>query len=142
MNYPRKNLIYLKQVYTFQSHQRKFKNPKSSLSLRRFIVHFLTTEETKSQIKAHLLCFANSYFYNYIISPRVLRQNCLLRNLRKKKDTIITKPDKGNRAAILDWKLYNNTIEEIISDTSKFEKLSEVPTLKQPSLGRFLCKLK
>ena len=40
MNYPRKDLIYLKQVYTFQS---KFENPKSSLPLKRFIVNFLTT---------------------------------------------------------------------------------------------------
>ena len=43
MNYPRKNLIYLKQVYTFQSNQIKFENPKSSLPLKRFIVRFLTT---------------------------------------------------------------------------------------------------
>ena len=43
MNYPRKNLNYLKQVYTFQSNQIKFENPKSSLPLKRFIVHFLTT---------------------------------------------------------------------------------------------------
>ena len=43
MNYPRKNLIYLKQVYTFQSNQIKFENPKSSLPLKRFTVHFLTT---------------------------------------------------------------------------------------------------
>ena len=43
MNYPRKNLIYLKQVYIFQSNQMKFENPKSSLPLKRFIVHFLTT---------------------------------------------------------------------------------------------------
>ena len=43
MNYPRKNLIYLKQAYTFQSNQIKFENPKSSLPLKRFIVHFLTT---------------------------------------------------------------------------------------------------
>ena len=43
MNYPRKNLIYLKQVYTFQSNQIKFENPKSSLPLKRFIIHFLTT---------------------------------------------------------------------------------------------------
>ena len=43
MNYTRKNLIYLKQVYTFQSNQIKFENPKSSLPLKRFIVHFLTT---------------------------------------------------------------------------------------------------
>ena len=40
MNYPRKNLIYLKQVYTFQSNQIKFGNPKSSLPLKRFTVHF------------------------------------------------------------------------------------------------------
>ena len=43
MNYPRKDLIYLRQVYTFQSNQIKFKNMKSSLPLKRFIVRFLTT---------------------------------------------------------------------------------------------------
>ena len=41
------------------------------------------------------------------------------------------KPDKENLAVISDWKLYNNAIEEIISDTSKFENLSEDPTLKR-----------
>ena len=52
-------------------------------------------------------------------------------------------PNKGNGVAILDQKLYNNAIEEIISDTSKFEKLNEDPTLKrEASLQRFLCKLK
>ena len=53
------------------------------------------------------------------------------------------KPDKGNGVVILDQKLYNNAIEEIISDTSKFEKLSEVSTLKrEASLQRLLRKLK
>ena len=35
---------------------------------------------------------------------------------------VITKPDKGNGVAILGLKLYNNAVEEIISDTSKFAK--------------------
>ena len=53
------------------------------------------------------------------------------------------KPDKGNGVVTLDQKLYNNTIEDIISDTSKFVKLSEDPTLKrEASLKRFLHKLK
>ena len=53
------------------------------------------------------------------------------------------KPDKGNRVVILDRKLYNNAIEEIISDTSKFEKLNEDPTLtRKTSLQPFLRKLK
>ena len=55
----------------------------------------------------------------------------------------MTKPDKGNGVVMLDWKLYNNAIEEIISDTFKFEKLNEDPTLKcDDSLQGFLRKLK
>ena len=56
---------------------------------------------------------------------------CILQNLGKNKDIIITKLDKGNGVVILDQKLYNNAIEEIISDTSKFENLNEDPTLKR-----------
>ena len=53
------------------------------------------------------------------------------------------KPDKGNGLVILDRKLYNNAIEEIISDSCKFQKLNEDPTLKrEASLQRFLRKLK
>ena len=49
------------------------------------------------------------------------------------------KNDKGNRVVILDRKLYNNIIQEIISDTSKFEKLNEDSTLKrETSLQRKL----
>ena len=66
-----------------------------------------------------------------------------MRNLRKNKDIVITKPNKGNGVVILDRKLYNNAIEEIISDSSKFEKLIEDPTLKrEASLQRFLRKLR
>ena len=73
----------------------------------------------------------------------MLRQHCVLRNLRKNKDIVITKPDKGNGVVILDQKLYNNAIEEMISDTSKFEKLNEDPTLKrEASLQQVLCNLK
>ena len=91
----------------------------------------------------HLSYLANSYFYNYKPSPRILCQHCVLRNLRKNKDIVITKPEKRNGVVILDRKLYNNAIEEIISDASKFKKLNEDPTLKRKvSLQRFLRKLK
>ena len=62
----------------------------------------LKSEETKSQIKGHLPYLANSYFYNYKPSPRILRQHRVLRNLKKNKDTFIAKPDKGNGVVILD----------------------------------------
>ena len=58
-------------------------------------------------------------------------------------DLFTTKSDKGNRVVILDQELYNNTMEEIISHSSKFEKLNEDSTLKREgSLQRFLRKLK
>ena len=103
----------------------------------------LKSEETKSQINAHLSYLANSYFYNYKPSPRILRQHRVLQHLRKNKDIVITKPSKGNGVLILDRKHYDDAIQEIISDTSKFEKLNEDPTLRcEASLQRFLRKLK
>ena len=56
---------------------------------------------------------------------------------------VITKPNKGNGVVILDRELSDNAIQKIISDTSKFEKLNEDPTLKrEASIQRFLRKLK
>ena len=67
----------------------------------------------------YLLYLANSYFYNCKLSPRILRHHRNLQNLRKNKDIVITKPNKGNGIVILYRKLYNNSIEEIISDISE-----------------------
>ena len=77
----------------------------------------------------HFSYLDNSYSYNYKPSTRILRQHRVLQNLRKNKDIIITKPNEGNGAVILDRKLYDNAIQEIISDTFKLEKLNEDATL-------------
>ena len=100
------------------------------------------SEETKSQIKLHFSYLADSYFYNCKSSPRILRQHRIFQDLRKNKDIVITNPDKGNGVVILDRKLYNNAIEEIISGTSKFQKLNEDETSKlEASQQSFLRKL-
>ena len=111
--------------------------------IHRSFINNLKSEETEIQIKSHLSYLANSYSYNYKPSRRILRQHGILQNLRKNGDIIITKLDKGNRVAILDRKRYSNAIQEIISNTSKFEKLNEDPALKRKaSLQGFLGKLK
>ena len=94
-------------------------------------------------MKAHFSYLANFYFCNYKPPPHTLRQHCVLRKPRKNKDIVITKPDKENGVVTLDQKLYNIAIQEIIFDTSKFEKLNEKPTWNsEASLQRFLRKLK
>ena len=71
----------------------------------------------------------------------MLCQDCNLQNMKKNKDILITKLDEGN--GLVDLKVYDNTIQEIISDTSKFEKLNKDPTLRcEASLQCFLRKLK
>ena len=82
--------------------------------IHRSFINNLKSEETKSQIKAYLLYLANSCFYNYKPSPHTLRQHRVLRNFRKNKDIVIATTDKGNGVVILDRKLYDNAIEEII----------------------------
>ena len=138
------DLLKASLYFSIQPH----KIPKSEIlttfeKIHRSFINNLKSEETKSQINGHLSYLANSYFYNYKPSPRILRQHRVLQHLRKNKDIVITKPNKGNGVLILDRKHYDDAIQEIISDTSKFEKLNEDPTLKrEASLQRFLRKLK
>ena len=140
MNYSRKNPIYLGLYFSIQSNKiRKSEIFTSFEKICRSSINNLKSEETKNQIKAHLSYLANYYFYNYKPSPRILRQHRVLRNLRKNKDIVITKPDKGNGVVILDRKFYDSAIQEIISDTSKFERFIEDPTSKREALlQRFL----
>ena len=74
----------------------------------------------------HLSYLANFFFYNYKLSPRILRQNRVFRNLKRNKDIVITKFDKENGVVILDQKFYNNAIA---SSRDSFNH----------NLARFLC---
>ena len=70
-NCPKKNLMYLKQVYTFIIQPDK--NQKSEIftafeKIHRSFINTLKSEETKSQIKGNLLYITNSYFYTYTFS--------------------------------------------------------------------------
>ena len=114
MNYPRKKLIYIKQGLYFSIQPDK--NRKSKIfttyeTVYRSFLNNLQSEQTKSQIKAHLSYLAHSYVYNYKPSPRILHHYRVLRNLRKNKDIVIKKPDEGNGVVTLDQILYNNAIE-------------------------------
>ena len=107
--------------------------------IHRLFINNHRSEETKT----HHLYLANSYLYNYKPSLCILRHHHVLLNLRKNKDIVIKKPDKGNEVVTLDRELYNSAILEIVSDTSKFQNLIENATFKrEASLQHLLRKLK
>ena len=56
----------------------------------------LKSNETKNQVKVHLSYLPNSSIYNY--QP----QRILRKHLSQNKDIVITKPNKGDGALILD----------------------------------------
>ena len=148
MDYPRKNPIYLKQVYTFLSNQINFENLKSSLPLKRFIFRSSTTLNPK-KLKVRSKCISCTLlilmstttnplhvYYVNIASYKILKKYW------KNKD-IVTAKHEATGAVILDRKLCDNVVQEIFSYISKFEKLNEDPTLKrEASLQRFLRTLK
>ena len=67
----------------------------------------------------------------------------VLKELRKNRNLVILKPDKGNGVVVLDRLDYDNGILKIISDTSKFRPIKDDPTLlREGRLQRLLRKLK
>ena len=71
--------------------------------IHRSFINNLKSEGNKTQIKAHLSYLANSYFYKYKTFSTYTNVNiAFYGTLKKNKDIIITKLDKGNGVVILD----------------------------------------
>jgi len=86
---------------------------------------------------------AHSYSLAHRPTVTDLKSYKLLKDLRKNKNIVILKPDKGNGVVVLDRTAYDSVILKIISDTSKFKVLAEDSTLlREGQLQRFLRKLK
>ena len=94
--------------------------------MKRFIVRFLTTlnprkpkarQKRISRILLVLIFTTTNLLHVYYL-------NIASYEILGRINIVLTKPDKGNGIVILDRKLYNNAIEEIISDTSKFEMIT------------------
>ena len=94
------------------------------------------------QLASELSHLCHSYVSSYQASLRDLKKHKVLKNLRKNKDIVLLKPDKGNGVVILDRRDYDLGIQNIIQDRSKFKPLSQDPTLqREGKLQRLLRKL-
>ena len=100
--------------------------------------HLIDTSNT-SKIVADLSHLAHCYISSYRPTIADLKKHSILRSLRKNRDIVILKPDKGNGIVILDSTAYDNGLFSIINDSSKFKPISKDPTLtREGSLQRFL----
>ena len=66
-----------------------------------------------------------------------------MKTLRRNQNIVILKPDKGNGVVVLDRATYDESILNLITDSSKFNNLNCDPTLsREGKLQRLLRKLK
>ena len=96
-------------------------------------------------IKAKLKDIAYSGFRSYSRPNALYSQEELniLKDLRNDSNIVIMKPDKGNGVVTLDKHDYNKKMDEILSDTSKFELLNDDAikiTLKRENQVKALLK--
>ena len=73
----------------------------------------------------------------------MLKEHNILEKLRRNKDIVVTRPDKGNGVVVMDRVIYNQQMYALLSDKSKFKKLSEDPAkFRERQLQRYLRELK
>ena len=113
--------------------------------IHRLLTSDIKNEEygKKAELRTEMSHLAINYYNSYKPRRADLKKHGILKRLRKNKDIVIVKPDKGNGVIILDRTIYDGKLYEIIQDTSKFKKLKGDETLaRQGSLQRFLLSLK
>ena len=100
-------------------------------------------EKQSGEVKTKISNLAHSYVNSYKPTLHALKKHPILKRLANNKDIVILRPDKGSGTVILNRDEYIKKLSDIISDTSKFKKLSADPTLlREGQLQRFLRKLK
>ena len=103
----------------------------------------IKNKENSSLLRNEITHLAQNYISSYRATPADLKKYHILRNIKKKTDIIILKPDKGNEVVILDRQVYNEGCMNILNDNSKFKLLSKDPTLsREAKLQRYLRNLK
>ena len=109
----------------------------------RFFTSDLKKSDLEGEMKSQLSHMANTYYHSYKPSKAHLKKHRLLQNLKRNKSIVILKPDKGNAVVIMDRSVYNQQIYNILSDGTKFSKLSVDPTFtRQTKLQNFLRRIK
>ena len=103
----------------------------------------LKQEADAGRLKAEMSVLANEYTNYYKPTKKTLKKHNILKKLRNNKDIVITRPDKGEGAIILNKIDYDKLINDILSDNTKFKLLNKDPTINREwKLQSFLLKLK
>ena len=111
--------------------------------IHRFLRFELSSSQFENALRTDILHLANSYYSNYRPSLNTLKKQKILAKLRRNKDIVVIRPDKGNGVVVMDRVIHNQQMHALLNGKNKFKKLSEDPTkLHEGQLQRYLRELK
>ena len=103
----------------------------------------LMDKRAEGKLKSDLSHLAQSYINSFRPSQKDIKTHKILNQLRRNKDIVFLKPDKGNGIVLLNRADYDKGILDIISDSNKFVELANDPTIyRKGKLQRILRVLK
>ena len=103
----------------------------------------LKDTEMAGKLATDLSHLAHSYVSTFKPSKKDIQRHKILKGLKSNNNIVILKPDKGNGVVVMDRSDYNQGLQKIIRDHTKFKQLKEDQTLKREKmLQRLLRKLK
>ena len=70
----------------------------------------------------------------------MLKEHNILEKLRRNKDIVVTRPDKGNGVVVIDRVIYNQQMYALLSDKNKLSE--DLTKLREGQLQRYLRELK
>ena len=93
----------------------------------------LKESKDTGKLATELSHLAHTYVSSYRLTASDLKKHRILKELRKNKNIVILRPDKGNGVVILDRVEYDKGLFKIINDTTKIRVLTSLhPTLLLP----------
>ena len=93
--------------------------------IHRFLRSELSSNQYGNTRKTDISYVANNYYSNYRPSLNTLKKHKILEKLRRNKDIVTIRPDKGNGVVVMDRIIYNQQMYEIRTNLKNCLKIRQ-----------------
>ena len=84
--------------------------------IHRFLRSELSSNQYENTLKTDISYLTNNYYSNYYPSLNTLKKHKILDKLRRNKDIVTIRPDKGNGVVVMDRNIYNQQMYALLRD--------------------------
>ena len=84
--------------------------------IHRFLRSDLSSNQYENTLKTDISYLTNNYYSNYCPLLNTLKKHKILEKLRRNKDIVTIRPDKGNGAVVMDRNIYNQQMYALLRD--------------------------